>query len=115
MRTRYVQCKGKLVLVEEKRSMGTLIMPDIEPYQSMVDGSLITSRSRHREHLKQHGCVELGNEKPVYQGIPDTDAKQRKELIVAQIQEMGHEGFKRAMKRDIDFIKWNSNGLPRSK
>jgi hypothetical protein len=37
-------------------------MPDIQPYKSMIDGREITSRSRHREHLRQHGCVEVGND-----------------------------------------------------
>lgn len=41
-----------------------MVMPDIQPYTSMIDGSLITSRSRHREHLRAHGCIEVGNEKP---------------------------------------------------
>lgn len=39
-----------------------MIMPDIQPYQSMIDGSLITSRSKHRDHLRQHNCIEIGNE-----------------------------------------------------
>lgn len=39
------------------------ILLDIQPYKSMIDGSMITSRSKHREHLKQHGCIEVGNEK----------------------------------------------------
>lgn len=39
------------------------VMPDIQPYQSMIDGQMITSRSKHRAHLKQHGCIEIGNEK----------------------------------------------------
>jgi hypothetical protein len=38
------------------------VMPDIQPYQSQIDGSYITSRSQHRSHLKQHGCFEIGNE-----------------------------------------------------
>lgn len=38
------------------------VMGDITPYKSMIDGSMISSRSRHREHLKQHGCVEVGND-----------------------------------------------------
>lgn len=41
----------------------TMIMPDIAPYQSMIDGREISSRSRHREHLRDHGCVEVGNER----------------------------------------------------
>ena len=42
------------------------VMPDIQPYQSMVDGTLITSRSHHREHLKQHGCEEVGNDSSLF-------------------------------------------------
>lgn len=42
------------------------IMPDIKPYKSMIDGSEITSRSRHREHLKEHGCVEVGNDSSLF-------------------------------------------------
>lgn len=39
------------------------VMPDISPYISQIDGSEITSRSKHREHLNAHGCIEIGNEK----------------------------------------------------
>lgn len=39
-----------------------MVMADIQPYQSMVTGEMITSRSHHRSHLKQHGLVEVGNE-----------------------------------------------------
>jgi hypothetical protein len=39
------------------------IMLDIQPYKSMVDGSMISSRSQHREHLRRHNCFEVGNEK----------------------------------------------------
>lgn len=94
-----------------------LVMPDIAEYTSMIDGSRIGSRSQHREHLKAHGCVEIGNEKinTTPRGIPDADPKHRKELIVAQVQEFGRDGLRRALRRDIDFIKWNSNGLPRAK
>ena len=39
------------------------VIKDIDPYVSQIDGSVITSRSQHRDHLKAHGCVEVGNEK----------------------------------------------------
>lgn len=39
-----------------------MVIGDIQPYKSMVDGSMITSRSQHRSHLKQHGMIEVGNE-----------------------------------------------------
>lgn len=40
-----------------------LLMRDIDPYRSMATGETITSRSQHRQHLKEHGLVELGNER----------------------------------------------------
>jgi len=40
------------------------VIRDLEPYQSMVTGEMITSRSQHRDHLKRHHVVELGNDKP---------------------------------------------------
>jgi hypothetical protein len=43
-------------------NVAPLVMPDIAPYQSMIDGREITSRSVHRAHLRQHGCIEIGNE-----------------------------------------------------
>ena len=39
-----------------------MVMGDIEPYQSMQTGEMIASRSMHREHLKRHGLIEVGNE-----------------------------------------------------
>lgn len=39
------------------------IMGDIKEYRNAVDGGMITSRSHHREFLKVHDLVEIGNEK----------------------------------------------------
>jgi hypothetical protein len=60
----YAEQDGR-VLVDKRPAQvdpGYMVMPDIQPYQSMIDGSMIQSRSRHREHLKDHGCIEVGNE-----------------------------------------------------
>lgn len=67
MRRRYVYRDGEMVEVgldykPEPRTTGWQVMPDIKPYQSMIDGREITSRSRHREHLRANGCIEIGNE-----------------------------------------------------
>lgn len=66
MRRRYVQIDGELIevgmdYVQEPKS-DYHIMPDIKPYRSMIDGREISSRSTHREHLRAHGCIEVGNE-----------------------------------------------------
>lgn len=87
------------------------IMPDITPYTSMIDGRLITSRSQHREHLKAHGMVEVGNDSSLhaqYKGMPDTTPQKRKELLIAQVNDMTHEQFRAAGKKDLDNWKWNS-------
>lgn len=54
------ECCGQRM---ERRICAPMVIGDIEPYQSMVTGEIINSRSRHREHLKDHGCIEVGNEK----------------------------------------------------
>ena len=41
---------------------GPQVVRDINPYKSMVTGEMITSRSKHRDHLKRHNCIEVGND-----------------------------------------------------
>lgn len=57
---------GKLVPKDEyyapAETGAAYIQPDIAPYKSMITGEMITSRSQHREHLRQHNCFEIGNE-----------------------------------------------------
>lgn len=67
MKRRFIYPKGgeplevKESYVPEPRARH-YVMGDIQPYQSMIDGSIIGSRSVHREHLRAHGCIEVGNE-----------------------------------------------------
>lgn len=84
-RRRYVQINGELVEVgldytPEPRAEAPHVLPDIAPYRSMIDGSVITSRSQHREHLRMHGCVEVGNdsslEKPAKRPTPPSGLKE---------------------------------------
>lgn len=39
-------------------------MSDIDGYVSPIDGKWVGSRSEHRDHMRRHGVMELGNEKP---------------------------------------------------
>lgn len=41
---------------------GVQIVRDIDPYRSTITGERITSRSHHRDHLRAHNCIEVGNE-----------------------------------------------------
>lgn len=36
---------------------------EFQPYKSMITGEMITDRAQHKRHLKQHKCIEVGNEK----------------------------------------------------
>ena len=50
---------------EMTKRESAMVMSDIEGYVSQVDGTWIKSRSHHREHLKQHRMIELGNDVPM--------------------------------------------------
>ena len=65
MKRTYILIDGEWVeRKRDKRGRWHYVMPDIQPYKSMIDGRMITSRSEHRAHLKAHNCVEVGNDDP---------------------------------------------------
>lgn len=64
------------------------VMSDIGGYISQVDGSYIDSRSKHRDHLKRHNMVELGNDVPTKQKeLTARQNRERKEFIGRQVYE----------------------------
>jgi hypothetical protein len=76
---------------KEKQEMtcreAPMVMSDIEPYISQVDGSVIESRSKHKAHLKQHRMVELGNDVPTQHKPPELN-RQSMEARKRQIAEL---------------------------
>lgn len=110
MRRRFVQIKGELVEVtnESNAPLSPMIQPDINPYRSMVDGTMIDGRKAHREHLRKHGVREVGNDALAMTKPRIPDSSTRKELIRAQVDAMPDRQFRQALKKDIDFVKWNS-------
>lgn len=69
MRKTYVLRDGKLVekgAAPARNRAAPEIMPDIKPYRSTITQELITSRSKHRQHLRQHNCEEIGSETPAW-------------------------------------------------
>jgi len=65
MRRRWIYRNGEAIEVSDDYApepKAAYVMGDIQPYQSMADGSMITSRAHHREHLKRHNLVEIGND-----------------------------------------------------
>ena len=72
--------------LDKHKKPGYQIMLDIQPYKSMVDGSMITSRSKHREHLRQHNCIEVGNE--TMQNAPPPVSNNRREMLHRRLGDM---------------------------
>lgn len=69
MKKRWIQDRvtGELIPAEEYRAhearkAGYYVMGDIQPYQSQVTGEMVMGRRQHREHLRQHNVIEVGNE-----------------------------------------------------
>ncbi len=64
MRKRYIGIPGGgwAEMGEPEVSQGVMVMGDIAPYRSMVDGSEIGGRAQHRAHLREHRLIEIGNE-----------------------------------------------------
>jgi hypothetical protein len=56
------------------------VTTDIQPYKSMVTGEMIGGRAQHREHLKQHRLIELGNDAPKTSKPPEAPPGLREDI-----------------------------------
>jgi hypothetical protein len=83
-----------------------MIMGDIQPYKSMIDGSMITSRSHHRKHLKDHECIEVGNEK--MESKPPAPVKSKtREILHAQLANMTNNQADKIMDNIREYARFN--------
>ncbi|MDQ0084578.1 putative FmdB family regulatory protein [Variovorax boronicumulans] len=78
------ECCGSKV---ERVVTAPYVITDIAPYRSMVTGEIINSRSQHRAHLKQHGKIEIGNEK--FDPARRPEPTGIKEDVAQAIQQLG--------------------------
>lgn len=53
-------------------SVAPMVISDIQPYRSAVTRETIQGRRQHREHLRAHGLIEVGNEKLSHKRIDPT-------------------------------------------
>ena len=80
--------KSWLEKQNQPKQLTHMVMSDIEGYVSQVDGSWIKSRNHHRNHLKQHGMIELGNDVPKQHKECDINHKSkdaRKQHLAEQV------------------------------
>jgi hypothetical protein len=93
-RKTYVMRDGRLV--EKQLAMplhevnAPMVMGDLKPYQSMVTGEIVESRSRHRQILREHKLIEVGNETHYLKSKPITTPPGLKETLIRQVQK--HRG-----------------------
>ena len=107
MKRVYVYEDGEMVeKIRAKRKDLHYIQDDIKPYQSMIDGSTISSRSQHKRHLKRHGCVEVGNEKMETRLAPQKDS--RREVLREQLSNMTHKEANRILERVRNEIRFSN-------
>lgn len=89
MRRRYVQVNGELHEVPldyvPPPRASAAVLPDIKPYRSMIDGRMITSRSQHRSHLRDHGCVEVGNDSSLRKPRPALESPPGRTETIARL------------------------------
>ena len=100
MRKRYRQIGLELVEVSDdcdRVPHGTLIVPDLEPFKSPVDGSTITGRASLRAHnkrnnvtfaddFKDHWAQKRGERDEFYSGANKRDKQERIEAIKHAIE-----------------------------
>ena len=87
-RFRWIQIEGKLIPADEVTETITpmhMIIPDIQPYRSMADGTIVEGRRQHREMLQRNNCFEIGNEKQTPR--PATPPPGLKETLIQVAQE----------------------------
>jgi hypothetical protein len=109
MKRRYIQDEnGDFVEVKkDEKGVYHYVMPDIQPYKSMIDGRMITSRSEHRRHLKANGCIEVGNENPLKHAPKPAQAKtSRVDVLRHQLASMTHKDANRLLSRLRDEIRF---------
>ena len=67
MRRRYRLIDGVLVeigLGPPSSRRAHIVVDDLKPYKSMLDGEMISGRREHREHLRKNDMQEVGSSMP---------------------------------------------------
>lgn len=102
MRQRWVYINGEAIPADQfepEPKADHHIMPDIQPYQSMCDGTMVMGRRQHREHLKVHGVVEVGNE--ALKPRADLRKSGVKDALVSSLQRAKEQYGSRFVERQI--------------
>ena len=93
MRQVFVYRDGKVVDRAEagphpfERSRAVNVMSDLDPFVSMVDGTVIGSRTDRRAHNRRNGVIDVGDDKTVFKRKPAYEPKNVGADIVRAMEE----------------------------
>lgn len=67
-----------------------MVMRDIGEYRSTLDGTHITTRRQHRDHMRRHDVIEVGNESIGSMGQSEAPSVDRElgEVIKRRVEEV---------------------------
>lgn len=107
MKRSYIWQGDRLVeKIPVRKSREHYVQDDIKPYQSMINGQIITTRSQHRRHLKANRCIEVGNESMETRVAPIKS--NRREILREQLSNMTHKEANRILERIRDEIRFSN-------
>ena len=83
-----------------RHGSGPMIISDFtEPVKSLVDGHRYSSKRQYRDHLRAHGCVEVGND---FNAMPQKNAPSGVDTNVAPAIAQAVEQVKSGAHRNHD-------------
>ena len=89
---RYIQDPVTLELVPaaeyDPSPRSAYIVGDIDPYRSMATGEIVGGRRQHREHLREHRLIEVGNEIKAHlnPGRPQVDREGIRQALAESVR-----------------------------
>lgn len=114
-RYQYITYKGQLlaeyqdgVLINggdgdlSNKITGPQVIRDIDPYKSMVTGEMITSRTRHRDHLRRHNCTEVGNDTSHMKTATKPKTEDRKRVLASLLADKSDRQISQMIRSEID-------------
>ena len=92
--------------IRQRRVDSHYVIEDIKPYKSMIDGTIISSRSKHRQHLKQNNCIEVGNER--MENTPQRAVDSRRQVLREQVANMTHREANRILAQVREQVRFSN-------
>tara|TARA_R110000868_G_scaffold92457_2_gene256607 strand:- start:14827 stop:15189 length:363 start_codon:yes stop_codon:yes gene_type:complete len=77
------------------------IVKDIEPYRNMINGQMITSRSQHRNLLRDHNCVEIGNDTSHMDRPKPPPVSQRRESLHRMLGDVSDKQIRQIVTNEL--------------